>query len=44
MCTLYMSNYYLYDFLKNYWLKIDKSDGVNDDLYILHIKRYAIRI
>jgi hypothetical protein len=39
-----MSNYYLCDFLEiidNE--KIKKSDGVDNDVYILHVERYAIR-
>jgi hypothetical protein len=35
MCTPYMSNYYLCDFFEI----ID-----NDDVYILHVKIYDIRI
>jgi hypothetical protein len=43
MCKSCMSNYYLYDFLEvidNE--KIEKFDTTDDDLYILHVKRYAI--
>jgi hypothetical protein len=44
MCAPYMSNYYLCDFLEiidN--KKLEENDGANDDVYILHVKRYAIR-
>jgi hypothetical protein len=41
-----MSNYYLYEFfikiINN--KKLEKNDGINDDVYILHVKRYAIKI
>jgi hypothetical protein len=40
----YMSNYYLCDFLEiidN--KKIEESDEADDDVYILYVKRYAIR-
>jgi hypothetical protein len=43
MCKSCMSNYYLYDFLEvidNE--KIEKFDTTDDDLYILHVKGYAI--
>jgi hypothetical protein len=44
MCTLYISNYYLCKlFIKiidN--KKIEKNDELNDDRYIIHVKRYAI--
>jgi hypothetical protein len=39
-----MFNYYLHDFLEiidN--KKLDESDEANDDVYILHVKRYVIR-
>ncbi len=46
MCTPCMSNYYLYDFFvkiigieKN----LEESDGADDDVYILYVKRYVIR-
>jgi hypothetical protein len=30
-------------FFRNYRLKkLEESDGVDDDMYILHVKRYAI--
>jgi hypothetical protein len=44
MCTLYMPNYYLYDFFKiidN--KKIEESDGADDDIYMLHVKIYATK-
>jgi hypothetical protein len=44
LCTLYMSSYYLYVFIKiidN--KKLEESDETDDDVYILDIKRYAIR-
>jgi hypothetical protein len=44
MCIYYMSNYYLCDFLEiidN--KKIEENDGVDDDMYIMHVKRYAIK-
>jgi hypothetical protein len=43
MCIPYMSNYYLCDFLEiidN--KKIEENNGSDDDVYILHIKRYTI--
>jgi hypothetical protein len=43
MCTHYMSNYYLYDNLYNNE-QIEQNDETNKDVYILHIKRYAISI
>jgi hypothetical protein len=44
MCALYMSNYYLYDFLKIiHNEKIEIRDKTDDDLYIQHFKRYIIR-
>jgi hypothetical protein len=45
MRTPCMSNYYLCDFLEiinN--KKLEKSDRTDDEMYIVHIKRYAIRI
>jgi hypothetical protein len=46
MCTPCMSNYYLCDFFikiigieKN----LEESDGADDDVYILYVKRYVIR-
>jgi hypothetical protein len=44
MCAPDMSNYYLCDFLEiidN--KKLEENDGANDDVYILYVKRYAIR-
>jgi hypothetical protein len=44
MCTPCIPNYYLCDFFKiidN--KKIKKGDGTNDDVHIMHVKRYAIR-
>jgi hypothetical protein len=46
MCTPCMSNYYLCDFLEIIDIeKIEESDGADDydDVYIMHVKRYAIR-
>jgi hypothetical protein len=41
-----MSNYYLYEFfikiINN--KKLEENDGINDDVYILHVKRYVIKI
>jgi hypothetical protein len=45
MCTPCMSNYHLFNFLEiidNE--KLEESDGAYDDVYIMHDKRYAIRI
>jgi hypothetical protein len=45
MYTLYISNYYLCDFLEIIDNKKIKKNGVTDnDVYIMHIKRYAIKI
>jgi hypothetical protein len=44
MCTLCMYNYYLYDFLEiidN--KKLEKNNEVDNDVYMLHVKRYGIR-
>jgi hypothetical protein len=44
ICTPYMSNYYLCVFKKiidN--KKIEKSDKVDNDMYIIHVNRYVIR-
>jgi hypothetical protein len=43
MCILYMYDYYLYNFFVEIIdnKKLEKSDGA-DDVYILHVKRYAI--
>jgi hypothetical protein len=45
MCIHYMSNYYLCNFfieiIDN--KKLKSSDGADDNMYIMHIKRYAIR-
>jgi hypothetical protein len=46
MCTLCMFNYYL----SKYFIKIidnkkiRKNNGSDDDVYILHVKRYTIKI
>jgi hypothetical protein len=40
MCTLYMSNYYLCIFLEIInKKKLEESDMVDYDVYILHVKR-----
>jgi hypothetical protein len=41
MCTRCMSNYYLCDFFVEI-IDNEKNDRADDDVYILHIKRYAI--
>jgi hypothetical protein len=45
MCTQYISNYHLCDFfikiIDNE--KIEESDKVDYNVYIIHIKRYTIR-
>jgi hypothetical protein len=41
MCTPYMSNYYLYEFLEI--INNKKIKKSNEDMYILHIKRYVIK-
>jgi hypothetical protein len=45
MCTTYMSNYYLFDFFKKIIdnIKIEESDEPDDNVYILHVKRYTIK-
>jgi hypothetical protein len=45
MCTPCMSNYYLCDLFVEIIdnEKIKESDEVDDHVYILHDKRYAIR-
>jgi hypothetical protein len=46
MCTLCMSNCYLCDFfieIIDNVKKLEEGDGVGGDVYILHVKRYAIR-
>jgi hypothetical protein len=43
MCTPYMSNYYLCDFLEILDKKLEKNDDADDDVYIIYVKRYAIR-
>jgi hypothetical protein len=43
MCTSCISNYYLCDFLKIINKKIEKCDETYNNVYILHVKRYAIR-
>jgi hypothetical protein len=45
MCTPCMSNYYLCDLFVEIIdnKKIDKNDEIDDDVYILHTKRYAIK-
>jgi hypothetical protein len=40
MCTLCMSDHYLLIFLEIIDKKLEESDGVDDDVYILHVKRY----
>jgi hypothetical protein len=46
MCTSYMSNYYLCEFfieiIDN--KKLEKSDRIDNDVHILHVKRYTISI
>jgi hypothetical protein len=44
MCTPFMSNYYLCDFFVEIIdnKKIEESDRSDDDMYILHVKRYCI--
>jgi hypothetical protein len=46
MCIPYMSNYYLCNFfLKNIDnKKLKKIDGAYDNVYIMYVKRYAIKI
>jgi hypothetical protein len=46
MCTTCMFNYYLCDFLYKLYIikKLEKSDQMDDNVYILYIKIYAIRI
>jgi hypothetical protein len=46
MCTPCMSNYYLCElFLEiiDNEKKLEQHNGADDDVYILHIKRYFIR-
>jgi hypothetical protein len=45
MYTPCISNYYLFDFLKKIIdnEKLEESDGADDDVHILGVKRYAIR-
>jgi hypothetical protein len=44
MCTLCISNYYLCDFLEIIDNKKILKNGVTDnDVYIMHIKRYVIK-
>jgi hypothetical protein len=38
-----MSNYYLCDFLEILDKKLEKNDDADDDVYIIYVKRYAIR-
>jgi hypothetical protein len=38
ICAPCMSNYYLCDFKKNIDKKLDKSDGADDDIYILYVR------
>jgi hypothetical protein len=44
MCTSCMCNYYLCGFLEiiNNETKIEESVVADDDVYILHVKRYVI--
>jgi hypothetical protein len=39
-----MSNYYLCDFFKKFIdnKKIEESEEIDNDLYIIHVKRYAV--
>jgi hypothetical protein len=44
ICTSHLSNYYLCDFLEiidN--KKVEESDEIDNDMYILQVKRYAIK-
>jgi hypothetical protein len=45
ICTPYMSNYYLCEFFVEIIAieKIEKNDDTDDDVYILHVKVYAIK-
>jgi hypothetical protein len=45
MCTLCMSNYYLCKYFVKIKgnKKLQESDGSDDEVYILLVKRYAIR-
>jgi hypothetical protein len=44
MCTACMSNYYLCNFLKIiYNINIEKNNMTDNNVYILHVKRYVIR-
>jgi hypothetical protein len=46
MCTPCISNYYfIWFYLEIVYneKKLEKNDGSNDDVYILHVKRYVIR-
>jgi hypothetical protein len=41
MCTCYMFNYFFIKIINN--KKIEEDDGADDDIYILHVKKYAIK-
>jgi hypothetical protein len=41
MDTPGISNYYLCDFLEIIDKKLEKNNITDDDMYILHIKKYA---
>jgi hypothetical protein len=43
MCTACIFNYYLCDFLEIIDKKLDKNDKTDDNMYILHVKIYAIK-
>jgi hypothetical protein len=45
MCTPCMTNYYLCQLFVGIIdnKKLEKNDGVDDDVYILHVKRYTIK-
>jgi hypothetical protein len=45
MCTPCMTNYYLCQLFVGIRdnKKLEKNDGADDDVYILHVKRYTIK-
>jgi hypothetical protein len=43
LCTACIFNYYLCDFLEIIDKKLDKNDKTDDNMYILHVKIYAIK-
>jgi hypothetical protein len=43
MCIPRIYNYYLYDLKNIDNKKIEKNDETDNDMYILHVNRYAIR-